>query len=180
MAPLAADDEARSAAVAQAIAAAFVAHQGHHRHRRHADRQTSDTSVALVGVDHPKIKLSTLSSFACARCGLGDDAMTILCHALAAAKPPLAALDVAANPFGEAGALALSDLLSSNELPLKSLDCSGSVSGRGTPLALGALTEGLGASKLEAITWQTSGGAPAGRHAAHWGLQLATALGRRT
>ena len=72
-----------------------------------------------------------------------------------------------------------SDLLSSNELPLKSLDCSGSVSGRGTPLALGALTEGLGASKLEAITWQTSGGAPAGRHAAHWGLQLATALEKK-
>ena len=181
MAPLAADDEARSAAVAQAIAAAFsspikatIAIGA-----TPTGKPQTPPSRPLSASITPKIKLSTLSSFACARCGLGDDAMTILCHALAAAKPPLAALDVAANPFGEAGALALSDLLSSNELPLKSLDCSGSVSGRGTPLALGALTEGLGASKLEAITWQTSGGAPAGRHAAHWGLQLATALEKK-
>ena len=111
LAPLSEADEARSAALAAALAKAFAA------------KIDASLSFAVGGAPpsapaSPALTITpsaTPSPLRCLRvacCGLGDAAIVLLCDALATSSPPaLATLDLAANPFGERGALALADLL---------------------------------------------------------------------
>ena len=116
------------------------------------DKPDEARSAALGSALSPLFGAVALSTLTLSRCGLGDAALVLL-GAAAARSKSLASLDVSYNPFGEQGALALGDLLKASA-SLRTFDCSGGAPSRTSPLALTALTEGLGASALTTMTWR--------------------------
>jgi len=142
--------------------------------------QDDARTAQIIAALSPMLRCSHLVELQASRCQLGDAGMVLLCQSLRAARA-LAKLNVALNCFQAQGADALA-LLVHQCGTLRHLDLSGNQLTMSPTLALAALTDAIGESRLVTVDWdavwpeRSAAVLKSHPRRAQWALQLARAV----